>query len=191
VAGPFVVTWPNDSGITWLAKNLKTISWNPANTQNPPISVNLVNILLSLDGGTTYPITLLSNVPNTGSANFTMTDLNSTKARIMVIAATGQFFAISKNNFTISTPQIHLDKADRNPMNYHEAFILYSGLNLDPLSSYQLNGLAGASIRLDATNQRFVISNINTPRAIPISIRITFNDNSNQTSNTISIPGVL
>lgn len=191
VGGPFVVTWPSASNIVWLAKNQKVIQWDPANTQNAPINAATVNILLSVDGGQTYPYTLLTNVPNSGSAAFTMLNLNTEQARIMVIDSSGRFFAISPVNFTILTPLVHLDKADRNPMNYHEAYIKYSGLNLEPLTSVQLNGYPGGTIRLDAANNRFIIGNINTPRAFSVSVSIGFNDNTNQQSNSITIPGVV
>ena len=70
-AGPFEVTYPNSS-LSWFVTNEETVTWNVANTDLPPINCSEVDILLSTDGGYTYPITLLTNVPNDGSQTITV-----------------------------------------------------------------------------------------------------------------------
>lgn len=108
-SGPFVVTLPTETGITWAAGSAKAVNWNVANSNLAPVSCTNVDILLSIDGGLTYPHTLATNAPNTGIANVTMPVVNTISARIMVRGNGRAFFDISNNNFTIncaSSPSI-------------------------------------------------------------------------------------
>ena len=59
--GPFTVTQPQ-SGVAWQAGNPVQVTWDVANTNLAPINCNRVNILLSTDGGQTFP-TVLSERP--------------------------------------------------------------------------------------------------------------------------------
>lgn len=103
-SGPLTVNVPNASGITWTGLSTQTVTWNVANTNLAPVSCNNVDILLSIDGGLTYPITLASNVANSGTANVSIPNIATTTARIMVKGAGKAFFDISDNNFTITCP---------------------------------------------------------------------------------------
>ncbi|AFK04596.1 hypothetical protein Emtol_3468 [Emticicia oligotrophica DSM 17448] len=101
-AGPFVVNSPNTTGISYTGFSTQTVTWAVASTDIAPISCTNVDILLSTDGGLTYPTTLASNVPNNGSASVTMPNINTTTARIMVKGTGKAFFDISNNNFSIT-----------------------------------------------------------------------------------------
>lgn len=101
-SGPFVVTYPSATGITWAGNGTETVTWNVANTDNAPVSCALVDILLSTDGGLTYPTVLASNVPNDGSETITVPNVGTTTARVMVICSNGTFFDISDNDFEIT-----------------------------------------------------------------------------------------
>ncbi len=103
-AGPFVVTAPNASGITWEVGEYREVTWNVANTNNAPVNCKFVNIKLSKDGGLTYPVTLLANTPNDGSAFVVVPDELTTKARVRVEAAGSIFFDISNADFAIEAP---------------------------------------------------------------------------------------
>lgn len=114
-AGPFVVNNPN-TNITWTAGTNYDVEWNVANTNQNPVSCNTVNILLSTDGGYTFPITLLSNVPNNGLASVNAPFAFSNQARVRVEAADNIFFDISDENFEIESncsliddPSINID----------------------------------------------------------------------------------
>lgn len=101
-AGPFLVTYPNATGITWATSSNQTATWSVANTTAAPINAANVSIYLSTDGGQTYPTLLIANTPNDGSESVLVPGTVTTTARIMVIAANGTFFDVSNNNFTIS-----------------------------------------------------------------------------------------
>lgn len=103
-AGPFVVTYPNATGISWQALSNQTVTWNVANTSNSNVNCQFVNIYLSTNGGTSYPTILATNVPNNGSASVVVPNLPNTTSRVMVQAVNGTFFDISNNNFTITQP---------------------------------------------------------------------------------------
>ena len=99
-AGPFTVTSPS-AVATWPAFSTQTITWavNGTNT----IAAN-VTILLSSDGGLTFPVTLLGSTPNDGAADITVPQLLTSQARIKVKAAGGIFFDIANVNVTIAAP---------------------------------------------------------------------------------------
>ncbi len=102
--GPFLVTQPN-AFLTWAANTPQTVTWDVAGSNAAPINCQTVNIKLSTDGGFTYPITLVSGVPNNGSATISVPDLGPspvTTCRVMVEAADNIFFDISNANFTIN-----------------------------------------------------------------------------------------
>ena len=99
-AGPFKVTSQSTSGITWT-NTPQTITWNVASTNVAPINTTNVNILLSTDGGLTYPITLVANTPNDGSQVITVPNIVSSNCRIMIEAVGNIFLAVNSNQFSI------------------------------------------------------------------------------------------
>jgi PKD repeat protein len=101
-SGPFIVTYPSATGITWAGNGTETVTWNVANTDNAPVACAFVDILLSTDGGVTYSTVLATNVPNDGSETITVPNVGTTTARIMVICSNGTFFDISDNDFEIT-----------------------------------------------------------------------------------------
>jgi hypothetical protein len=100
-AGPFVISAPN-TAVSWSVGSSQTVTWNVASTNVSPVSCANVNILLSTDGGFTYPVTLLSNTPNDGSQAITVPNNASTTCRVKVEAADNIFYDISNVNFTIT-----------------------------------------------------------------------------------------
>lgn len=101
-AGPFSVTYP-DSALTlpWLAGWSYPVTWDVANTAAAPVNCANVEILLSTDGGFTYPIVLVATTPNDGSAEVTAPALATTQARVKVKCLSSIFFDISNTNFAI------------------------------------------------------------------------------------------
>ncbi len=102
-SGPFLET-TNLAG-TYASGSTQTITWDVANTTAAPVSAPNVDILLSTDGGLTFPTTLVTATPNDGSQSVTLPFLatTTTSARIKVQASNNIFFDISNSNFTINS----------------------------------------------------------------------------------------
>jgi len=100
-AGPFAVTEPN-TAISWTAGSTQTVTWNVAGTTANGVNTANVDILLSTDGGNTYPITILAGTANDGTQAITVPNNPGTQNRIMVKGSNHIFFDISNANFTIT-----------------------------------------------------------------------------------------
>lgn len=101
-SGPFIVDYPSANGITWTGLTNETVAWTVAGTNVAPVACEEVDILLSTDGGLTFPTVLASNVPNNGTQTITVPNLTTTDAVVMVMCSNGTFFDISDNTFEIS-----------------------------------------------------------------------------------------
>jgi hypothetical protein len=101
-SGPFELIYPSVSNIQWKGTTNAVIKWKVANTNKAPISENKVDILLSTNGGGTFSILLATGVANNGLYKVRVPTINTNQARIMVRAASGNFFTISQNNFRIA-----------------------------------------------------------------------------------------
>ena len=99
-AGPFQVTYPNVAE-EWTVGDAKTITWNVANTTAAPVSCASVNILMSTDGGLTFPTTIANNVPNNGTYNITVPNVQSALVRFKIECSNNIFFNISNENISI------------------------------------------------------------------------------------------
>jgi hypothetical protein len=62
-----------------------------------------VDILLSLDGGATWPFALATGVPNDGSQSVSLPDVDTGAASVKVMASGNIFFDTSDNLFNIGT----------------------------------------------------------------------------------------
>ena len=102
-SGPFLVT--NDPAGPYAGNSTKVITWDVANTTAPPVSCATVDILLSTDGGLTFPTTLLANTPNDGTEPITLPAVLTTTARVKVRGSGTVFFDISNTNFEITVAQ--------------------------------------------------------------------------------------
>jgi hypothetical protein len=98
-AGPFRVTSPNTAV---SVSTTHTVTWNVAGTTASPISTANVSILLSTDGGWSFPTTLLASTPNDGSEEVTLPNISTATARIKVQALGNVYWDMSDANFTIT-----------------------------------------------------------------------------------------
>ena len=105
-SGPFKVTYPDESKIVWTGGTNETVTWDVAQTNAAPVSTAQVMILLSSDGGFTYPDTLAKAVPNNGSAAVQVPLRNISRARIKIKGVNNIFFDISNNDFSIQKPLV-------------------------------------------------------------------------------------
>ncbi|MEZ4926568.1 MAG: cadherin-like domain-containing protein [Saprospiraceae bacterium] len=146
LAGPFLVTYPNSSSLAWKVGEYQTVTWDVANTNAPPVNCQTVNIKLSTDDGNTYPITLASNVPNSGKYCIQVPNNTGTNMRIRVEAADNVFFDISNFKFTIEQPTAAISLCSAQPYD----FACLPGVYNTNVSTVGLGGLTDP-ITLTAT----------------------------------------
>jgi len=137
-AGPFVVINPN-SEIEWTVGETETVSWEVANTNNAPVNCSQVSILLSTDGGYTYPITILENTPNDGQVNIKVPNIPGALNRIRVQSIGNVFFDISNEDFAIVEPIIPTFTMTANPVS-QEICGSNAGIISYDISTYGLSG---------------------------------------------------
>lgn len=100
-AGPFLVTSQN-ANETLGAGAMAEITWDVANTDQAPINTSHVNILLSIDGGNSFPYVIGNNVVNNGSYSAIIPlGTVTSQARIIVESEGNIFYAINQSNFSI------------------------------------------------------------------------------------------
>ena len=102
--GPFVVTYPNNTGVVWYVNDFQRVTWNVAGSDNGLVNCKTVSVQLSIDGGTTFPTTLIASTPNDGAEDIVVPNNLTATARIRVIAIGNVFYDMSNNNFTIQNP---------------------------------------------------------------------------------------
>lgn len=110
-AGPFVITSQN-APQSYIAGSVQTITWDVANTNVAPIAAASVSLLLSTDGGLTFPITLVENTVNDGEHSIIIPSIDASNARIMVKATDNIFFAVNASDFVITPSEIVLNFAE-------------------------------------------------------------------------------
>jgi Metallo-peptidase family M12B Reprolysin-like len=91
-AGPFEIVSPN---VDSVPAGTIPIKWNVAHTNESPIDVDAVRILMSTDGGKTFPIPLIATTPNNGSASVTLPK-QAGPIIVRVESINNYFFADSK-----------------------------------------------------------------------------------------------
>ncbi|MDC9723852.1 MAG: zinc-dependent metalloprotease family protein [Urechidicola sp.] len=98
--GPLEITSQATSGIVWNGGTTEDIFWD-VNSTNLMTGAATVDILLSIDGGLTYPTTLASGVANDGSETITVPSTPAPYCRIIVQPTGAPFFAINTEDFSI------------------------------------------------------------------------------------------
>ncbi|PHS18480.1 MAG: hypothetical protein COA78_02315, partial [Blastopirellula sp.] len=96
----FAITSPN-TGFSRSGGSLQTINWNVAGTDSNGIDTEYVDILMSSDGGHTFPFTL-DSTPNDGSHSVVLPNITTSQARFKIKGSGNVFFDISDANFSIT-----------------------------------------------------------------------------------------
>jgi gliding motility-associated-like protein len=109
-AGPFVVTSQADGTDLWDVGSTQVVTWDVAGTDGGAVNTPTVNILLSTDGGMTFPFVMAEDVPNNGSASVSVpiTGGDSSEARVKVEGNGNLFFAVNAANFSIQESEFAL-----------------------------------------------------------------------------------
>lgn len=100
-ATPFSVVSPNVA-LSWPVGSNQNVTWEVAGTTANGINTAFVDIYLSTNGGSTFPILLASRVPNDGSETILVPNNVGTNNRIMIMGNGNIFYDISDSNFTIA-----------------------------------------------------------------------------------------
>lgn len=104
-AGPFLVTTYNTLDTAYVGAT-ETITWNVANTNVSPVNCSLVRILLSTDGGQTFPITLKDSTANDGNESVVIPNNIANTCRIKIESIGNIFFDLNNTNFKIFAPTV-------------------------------------------------------------------------------------
>jgi|GEM_PF-1707963 len=95
---PNIVVIAPAASITWATGSSQTVNWSSSNLTGN------INIKLSLDGGTTFPTTLISDIQNDGTESVNVPSSVSTTCRIKVESVNdNSIFGINPGNFVISS----------------------------------------------------------------------------------------
>jgi len=199
-AGPFTVTSQNTDGISWTQGTTQTVTWNVANTNAAPFNTANVNILLSTDGGLTYPTVLVANTPNDGTQAFTVPNVAAPFCRIMVEAIGNIYFALNTKTFAIGYTVTNqcITYTNSTPFNVADGTgggtavlgpVATSVINVPTTSaitdvSVTVNGTHGADIsdwrmafaHPDGTSSIFWNFNCYVPTNLIRGMNLTFND---------------
>lgn len=141
-AGPFTVTSQNTAGIVWNEGTTQTITWNVANTTAAPVSTPNVTILLSKDGGLTFPQVLVASTPNSGTYSYTVpAGLGLIpNARIMVKGVGNIFFNVNSQNISVISSAVVVPPPGGNPGTPGSPapapIRVFEGLMIYPVPSY-------------------------------------------------------
>ncbi|WP_267405993.1 MULTISPECIES: reprolysin-like metallopeptidase [unclassified Chryseobacterium] len=155
-SGPFIVTAPG-TAVNWAGNSTQTITWNVANTTAAPVNCANVAILLSTDGGLTYPTTILASTPNDGSETITIPNVGTTQARIMVASVGNVFYNINPVNFTITQQVLAVSETAANK----DAFAVYPNPSKGLLNIKFSNQKDNFDVTVYDTSGRLVFNSFN------------------------------
>ena len=108
-SGPFTVNSQSTPNEVWTVGEPLTVTWNVGDTDKAPINSDTVDIILSTDGGVSFDTVIAEDVPNTGTATFTLPEVNTTeRARLMVKPTKNIFYAVNTTDFSIEKSEFTL-----------------------------------------------------------------------------------
>ena len=171
--GAFYITSQNtpetlDAGTSTL------ITWEVANTNLAPINCAKVNILLSNDGGLTFPIKLAENIDNNGSYEIVLPNITANNTvRIKVESVGNIFYAVNSANLSIQSSEFIMTFESYSndicaPTNAIFNFTYNTFLNFSKETSFSASGFPeGATVTFnpssattDGTAVQMIISGI-------------------------------
>lgn len=181
-AGPFLVTVPN-SAVSWAAGSTQTVTWNVAGTTANGVNTPNVDIYLSTNGGSTFPILLASQVPNDGSELITVPNIVGTSNRIMVKGSGNIFLDVSNTNFTITAAPSTMAVAF-NGIEGEQNKTVCKGSDATYTFNYQTFAGFNASTTFTATGQPAGTTVVFSPTATSAAGAVTLQINNTLSSTT-------
>lgn len=144
-AGPFVVTSHTTSETLNVGETFN-LTWDVANTDLSPVNTTAVDVFLSLDGGFTYPVTIATGIPNTGSAavSIPVGTAETTTGRIMVRGSNNIFYAINTADLVVQNIEFSLSFTEDtqnvcgNDTSYNFLYNTFAGFN--EVASFSASG---------------------------------------------------
>lgn len=107
-SGPFVLS-SQDSNTQWSGGQLATIRWDVAQTNRAPVNASHIRILLSTDGGQTFPHILEEQTPNDGVAEIVVPlGIQTAQARLLIEPVGNLFLAVNQQAFPIERKDVGL-----------------------------------------------------------------------------------
>jgi len=171
-AGPFTITAPNAGAEVWSDSGL--VTWNVAGTNTGAISATLVDIMLSTNGGLTFPIVLAASTPNDGSEAVSFTVQSTNQARVKVAAVGNIFFDLSNANFTIDAPALRIELPDGPPASVAPGIPTPFAVEITPIEETVVPGGALLHYRFDggayATTELTSLGNNHYEAVIPRAV---------------------
>jgi len=191
-AGPFAVTAPN-TAVSWPVGSSQTVTWSVAGTTANGVNCANVDILLSTDGGLTYPITLLAGTPNDGTQAITVPNNIGTTNRVMIKGSNHIFFDISNANFSITAASTDTT-APTAPTNLAASGTTANSTSLSWTASTDNVGVTGYDVYQGATLIANVATTSYTVTGLTASTTYSFSvqakdaaGNASAASNTVSV----
>jgi subtilisin-like proprotein convertase family protein len=198
-SGPFQVT-SQASAETWDAGTAQTVTWDVANTNVAPINCSFVNILMSVDGGLTYPIILASNVENVGSYEIVAPNNSTSSGRIKVASSGNIFYALNAADITIQASEFIMNFDTNNqsvcvPDNAIYTLTYNTFLGFDEETTFSASGGPTGSIITfnpttaisDNTIVEMTISNMDTDDIEHYNITVTGTSASTTKNTTVNL----
>ncbi|MCX6018040.1 MAG: M12 family metallo-peptidase, partial [Chloroflexi bacterium] len=137
----FAVTTPV-TGATWTAGEAGLVEWNVAGTTDAPISCASVDVLLSNDGGYSWPFVLKRATPNDGSQSVMVIGSATSQARIKVACSENIFFAASPADFAVASGAYISTAVPSTGNSAGGTAVVLSGAGLSSITSVTWNGAA-------------------------------------------------
>ncbi|MGB0888567.1 MAG: reprolysin-like metallopeptidase, partial [Vicingaceae bacterium] len=173
-SGPFVVTAPNNPGGWWTVGQPAQVTWDIAGTDLSPVNCDKVDIFLSVNNGSSYPIQLANDVPNQGQWTVIAPNNVTIVARVMVISSNGTFFDVSDNNFKIQAATgINDLSANQSVLSFYNNQKIELSLSDVETGNYNVDvvnalgqKVVSKEIRVESRNEKFSIPFNNTSNGI-------------------------
>ena len=103
-AGPFKINTQDSATTLWEGGSRQVIGWDVANTDRGTIGTTSVDILLSLDGGQNFTISLATATANDGLEEIVVPNgIDTSSARIKIEPTNSIYYAVNATPFTISS----------------------------------------------------------------------------------------
>ena len=164
---PFTVFTP----MTWQPGITETVRWHVGQTADKnTINCQKVNIKLSTNYGSSFPINIALGVPNTGEHTFTVPEISSTFGVVILIEAADNIFHSASSPFNITSfPDFSISDIIMNPINCGDTVVEYH-FNYKSLNGFNHNVSFDATGIPDGAVVTFSPTNLNLSGEVTMTI---------------------